>query len=96
MSPHRSGGKFASSHTTVIDAAEELVDAAIKLSEVTKISLGEIKVIGSGMRNMKFMVTDSGLKAVVRGNTTKQSIYIYSTNIEKTRNDLAKFEQKRG
>jgi len=45
MSPHRAGKKFTSSHTTLIDAAEELVDAAAKLSEVTKISLGEIKVI---------------------------------------------------
>lgn len=88
MSPHRAGGKIAGSHTTLIDAAEKLVDTANKLPEVTKISLGEIKVIGRGMRNIKFLDIDSGLKCVVRGNTSRQYIYIYTDNPEKTKTTL--------
>ena len=90
MSPHRSGNKFAGSHTTLIDAAEALVDAAAKLPEVTKISLGEIKVIGRGMRNIKFLEIDTGFKCVVRGNTSRQYIYIYTDNPAKTRDSLGK------
>lgn len=91
MSPHRAGGKFASSHTTLIEAAEALVDAAVRLPEVTKISLGEIKVIGKGMRNIKFLETGGGFKCIVRGNTSRQFIYIYSDNPSKTLTDLISF-----
>ena len=92
MTPHRSGGKFAGSHTTLIDAAEELVDAARSLPEVTKISLGEIKVIGKGMRNIKFIAIDSGWKCVVRGNTSRQYIFIYTTDPSLTRLNLSNIE----
>jgi hypothetical protein len=94
MSPHRAGNKFAGSHTTLIDAAEGLVDATVKLPEVSKISLGEIKVIGRGMRNIKFMEINGGFKCVVRGNTSRQYIFIYSDNPTKTRQSLVLFEGK--
>jgi len=68
------------------------VDAAMKLPEVTKISLGEIKVIGRGMANTKFIEIDSGFKCVVRGNTSRQYIFIYSDNPAVTRAKLAEFE----
>jgi siroheme synthase len=96
MSPHRSGGKFASSHTTIIEAAEDLVDAATRLPDVTKISLGEIKVIGRGMRNIKFLETAGGFKCIVRGNTSRQYIYIYSNEPVQTRHSLSAFEHKKG
>lgn len=96
MSAHRAGGKFASSHTTLIEAAEEIVDAAVKLPEVTKISLGEIKVIGRGLANIKFIAIDSGFKVVVRGNTSRQYIYIYTNDSDKTKHDLAVFDHKKG
>ena len=91
MSPHRSGGKYAGSHTTIIDAAEDFVDTASKYSEVSKISLGEIKVIGRGMRNIKLLDIDSGFKCVVRGNTTRQYIFIYTNDSEVTKTKLLEF-----
>jgi hypothetical protein len=85
---HRAGGKITKSHTTIIDAAVSLVERAEKLPEVTKISLGEIKIIGKGKANVKFLPIPAGLKAVVRGNISKQEIFIYSSDPEKTKNDL--------
>lgn len=39
---HRSGGKFAGSHTTVIPESEAVLDELVRLDAVTKIVLGVI------------------------------------------------------
>lgn len=77
---HRAGGKFTRSHTTLIEAAAPIVDAAQELPEVSKISLGEIKVIGRGLRNVKFFDINGGLRLVVRANTTRQDLYVYTSD----------------
>ena len=46
MAKHKTGGKITTSHTSIIDAALPVVEAAEKLPEVTKISLGIIKQVG--------------------------------------------------
>ena len=60
MANHRAGGKITASHTSIIDAALPIVDAAEKLPEVTKISLGIIKQVGRGgrQRRIKFLPRD--------------------------------------
>lgn len=90
MSGHRSGGKFTGSHTTLIDATEKIVDRASELPEVTKIVLGIIKQIGNGKRNVKFTDIPAGLKLNIRGNTTIQEVFIYSSNPIKTKKELQK------
>jgi hypothetical protein len=75
--------KVTRSHTTIIDAARPLLQAAEKSEHVTKISLGIIKNIGTGKTGLKFQPTTGGMKVVVRGNTTIQELYIYTKEVEK-------------
>jgi hypothetical protein len=88
MSLHRAGGKITRSHTPLIDAAIPVVDNAEKYSEVSKISLGEIKVIGRGLPNIKFFPINGGWKLVIRGNISRQDIFIYTDDPEKTRKSI--------
>lgn len=88
MSLHRAGGKITRNHTTIIEAAAGLVDRACELPEVSKISLGVIKVIGKGMPSLKFVPINGGWKLVVRGNLGKQEIYVYTKHPAKTRSEL--------
>lgn len=89
MGLHRAGGKITKNHTTVIEAAARLVDRACELPEVTKVSLGIIKVIGKGMPNLKFLPINGGWRLVVRGNLGRQEIFVYTNDPEKTRSDLS-------
>ncbi len=74
------GKKSGGTHTTLIEAAVPLVKEAEKLSEVSKISLGFIKVTPGkrGKRGVKFSLIVGGLLAKVRGNTSVQEIRIYT------------------
>lgn len=52
---HRSGGKMGGKHTTVIDAAEKVVDFLLKLPEVSNVVAGRIKSgIGTAQQRIKF------------------------------------------
>lgn len=90
--PKRSGGKFADSHTTVIDAAVPLVDLASNLESVSKIVLGLISQAGrgSGARSVKVSDEPAGLFLKVRGNSSVQEIRIYTGDKEKLRSALRK------
>jgi len=85
MGIHRAGGKITRSHTTLTDQAAFIVDAIHDRPEVTKISLGMIANIGRGKPNVKFLPITGGLKVVVRGNTSKQEIFIYTGDPGSTR-----------
>ena len=80
MAKHKSGGKITASHSSIIDAAVPVVEAAEKLPEVTKISLGIIKQVGKGrrQRRVKFLPITGGWKLTVRGSATVQEIFIYT------------------
>jgi hypothetical protein len=85
MPKHRAGRKMAGSHTTIIDAAIDIVDALRECPEVTKISLEIIKQIGTtNHANIKIHKIVGGLKIVVRGRTTNQEIFVYTSNSHKT------------
>lgn len=78
-----SGGKFSKAHSTAIEAAEPLLAVAAKLPEVTKISLGFIKVIkgnGTNLHRFKYTVEPACLKVVVRGGISVQEIRLYCEN----------------
>lgn len=86
---HLAGGKISSSHTTVIDAAIELVKTADKLEEVSKIVLGMITPgLGVGRHVIKFLPIMRGLKVVVRGTNSKQELFIYTSNPVRTESAL--------
>ena len=90
MAKHKTGGKITTSHTSIIDAALPVVEAAEKLPEVTKISLGIIKQVGKsrGQHRMKFLQITGGWKLTVRGSSTVQEIYVYSESTTTTKDSL--------
>lgn len=78
-SGHLSGGKYTTSHTTVIDAASRPAQAAAQLECVTKVSLGLIKSLKNGPPAIKFLDEGPGcLLAKVRGARALQEIRIYT------------------
>ena len=80
MSKHRAGGKFTGSHTTVIDKAIDLVDAANKLPCVSKIVLGLIEAVRSKKPRLKFNETSTGWEVLVYSQITLQTIYVYTSD----------------
>ncbi|MBN1525506.1 MAG: hypothetical protein JW904_13575 [Spirochaetales bacterium] len=88
MGNHRAGGKITRSHTTLIDHAARIVDAIHDRPEVTKISLGMISNIGRGKPGIKFLPITGGFKLVVRGNISKQELFVYTKDPEVTRMEV--------
>lgn len=79
---HRAGGKVSGKHTTVIPAAEKIVDFLEKQIEVKKISVGFIKHgIKSGRHSVKITKTESGLLLKVRGTASIQEIWVYAEDV---------------
>lgn len=76
---HRSGGKLSGKHTTIIPAAEKVVDFLCKRPEVAKVSVGFIKHgIKSGRHLIKVMETESGLLLKIRGTASIQEVWVYT------------------
>ena len=87
--------KITGSHSSAIEAAIPVLKKADKIDEVTKISLGIIKVINrANNRSIKFSPIIGGIRAVVRGNISIQEIYIYTESPDHTEGELKKaFEE---
>ena len=76
---HRQGGKIKGRHTTVIPAAEGVVDFLEKNSTVRKIVVGFIKQgIKGGRHAVKIAQMDSGLLLKIRGTASIQEIRVYT------------------
>ena len=90
MAKHKNGGKITANHSSLIDAALPIVEAAERLPEVNKISLGFIKQTGKsrGITRMKFLSIGGGWKLTVRGSSTVQEIFIYTSEADKTKTFL--------
>ncbi len=88
MPRHQAGGKLTKSHTTLIDAAEPVVEWLQKAEAVSKISLGLIKVIGRGKPGLKFHPVTGGWKLVIRGNISLQELVVYTSEPEKLRQQV--------
>lgn len=103
MSKKLAGKKITDSHSTIISEAYALVQCAEKLDQVTKISLGIIRPCsgGRGKIFLKIKDTQSGLEAIIRGNSSVQTIYLYLRAIDdysraRVKNELkSAFESKR-
>ena len=83
MLKHRTGGKFAGSHSGVIDAAVRVVDTVANQVEVTKIVLVIIKGVKSKINRLKFKPIKAGLEVKLYGNSGLQILYIYTSDPDK-------------
>ncbi len=92
---HKQGGKITGSHSTVIPAAEKLVDFLQKVNEVDKISIGFIKHgIKSGKHAIKIIELNSGILVKVRGSASIQEIRVYTKNKNNVKDMVKEFAQK--
>jgi len=78
------GGKFNGKHSTVIPDAVVAVETAKVCQHVTKIALGIITPIRPSKPHLKFTQVSGGLKMQVRGVHAVQIIWVYTTEPEKT------------
>lgn len=85
MPLHRAGGKITGSHTTVTDATAVVVDVAETLPSVTKIILGPMESTRCKRPRLKFNPIQAGWKITVCGNTSVQTIYVYSQDPQATK-----------
>ena len=87
--------KLTRSHTSLIEAAEDVIKRATEMSEVSKISLGVIKQISVSRPRIKFLPMTGGVRAIIRGNASIQEIFIYTSNPKDTVKTLTNlFENK--
>ena len=92
---HRQGGKISGKHTTVIPAAEKVVDFLNRRDIVNKISVGFIKHgIKSGRHSIKIAYMDSGLLLKIRGSASIQEIRVYTIKGEELRKILEAYAKK--
>ncbi len=93
------GEKFSGSHTTVIDPAVLLIKALEKSDDVSKIALGFIKNKagnGGGKIRYKIQRNGAGLKLTVNGPGTVQEFFVYTGNIKKIEELLARTWKSKG
>ncbi len=80
---HRAGGKFAGSHSTVLDGAVDVIDAAAKMPCVKKITLAIIENgvrKPSGQLKVKCMDApnlDTALRVTMAKGGSIQTVYMY-------------------
>jgi hypothetical protein len=84
------GSKFNGRHSTVIPDAIPAVEAARDCPHVTKIALGVITPLKSGVEHLKFMPVSGGLKMQVRGSAAVQIFWLYTTKPEETIAEITK------
>lgn len=89
------GKKFNSSHSSVIDAAIAVVELAKDQPEVSKISLGMIRSgLPPGKHKIKLLPIQGGWKVQVRGSTSVQDLYVYTSSPEKTQKTLQSLNEQ--
>lgn len=90
----RSGGKYSGSHTTVIPAANDIVDIAHEQDEVTKIAIGFIKTGLSPSKTgarVKIGFGENGhVLLQIRGNTSQQEIHVFTKDPQTTKLAVAR------
>ena len=82
--------KVTSSHRTVTGASAVIVDAATRIPEVTKISLGKITHVTGGRKDLKFSLITGGFKVIVRGSGAVHEVFIYTDDVVGVQKQLAK------
>lgn len=80
--------KVTRSHRTLTETSAEVASILDKLEAVSKISLGSIRHVPGGRRDVKFHSMTGGIKVVVRGNGAVHDLYVYTTEPEMVRQQL--------
>ena len=98
---HRAGGKFNGNHTTLIPVACLIADVANTCPQVTKISPGFIKAglrAVSGHRRLKIAKEEesSSLLLSVRDNASHQEIRVYTNDLQKAMEIIARGARDHG
>ncbi len=79
MGNHLAGKKITKSHSTAIDESISLIKLIEKNPYIKKITLGVITPgLRSGNKRLKVFPIRGGIKAVIRGNSSIQELYIYT------------------
>lgn len=82
------GPKVCDNHKTIIPASEKVITALKKMPEVKKISPSLMASCGPGKHRVKCNEITGGLKIMVRGGGSLQIIYVYSDDIQKTKQSI--------
>lgn len=87
---HFLGKGFSATHTTVIDAAVEIVRFAVKLPGFSKAVPGFITsgIRGGVQRRVKVKAMVGGVLIIVRGSTSLQEIRVYGNDPEMIRRSI--------
>lgn len=91
--PKAGGRKISRKHSTVIDAAKPIVAMLTKRPEVRSITLGQIVPgLKSGQaRRIKVSPATGGLKVQVRGSSSIQILWVYTSATNLTTKALEDF-----
>jgi hypothetical protein len=93
---HISGKQISKQHSTVIDAAQDVVKFLQKIPEVTKIALGRLDVhLPTTEWRIKYTEIQGGIKLQVRGTNSIQQLMIYTTNCGLIKEKLTSEFQKK-
>ena len=91
--PHRDGKKSRGTHTTCSDLSARVHDIAVRIQEVTGVSLGILesgKGVSGGSQKVKIGDMKGGLLLTVRQSRSVQEVRVYSTNVQAARLALAR------
>ncbi len=78
-------------HTTLIDAAEPIVDYLMRHMHVSKIVAGHITMrLKTAPHRLKMMEESGCLLLKVRGTASIQEIRVFSSDLHTVKNDIAK------
>jgi len=78
----------AKGHTTVIDDAVQIIEAAKSCPHVEKIVISMIYPYGAPKKRLKFKKIQAGLKVTVRGTNAQQVLYVYTHKPDQTKSAL--------
>lgn len=90
MSIKATSAKITTSHRTLTETADEVIRAIDSMNSVTKISLGAIRHVPGGRRDIKFKPITGGINASIRGNGAVQDVYIYTKEADSVKKELQK------
>ena len=89
------GAKINSKHSSFIDVAAPIIQAAKILPEVSKVVLGEIVRVRAGKKRIKFVSVNAGFRVVVRGHNSQQTLFVYTNNPTSTQEALLRTWEKK-
>lgn len=73
------GKKISNRHSTFLNGAAPIIEAAKGLDEVKKVVISEIVHLGGGPRRLKVVAIPAGLRVVVRMANAQQTLYVYTS-----------------